>query len=369
MIQEYHSRLRCNLLPDTTTDYYILSLEYILTVVQELFLVNSLEQVMEIVLLAARKIAKSSGATFVLLDHGFCYYADENAISPLWKGQRFPLSMCVSGWVLLNNQATFIPDIYSDERIVTNVYKHTFIKSMAMVPIGIQQPIAAIGVYWQENHESSAEMMALLQLLADMTMNSIENVKKYAEVKRQLSDRTTALENTNTILRKEIQAKKNLEVKISQISQTDDLTGLYNRRGFFLLAEQQLRLANRIQNNITIIFIEIIGLKEIYSDWGEDFGDDAIVATARLIKRSFRNTDTIARLEGGEFVILAHGSDPNFQSIRNRLKHIIDQFNYNQQYPFQLSVKLGFQVYDPTQNFPLDDLITLAQINIYTNSD
>lgn len=367
MNQEYNYRLRCNLFPEITTDYYILSLEYILNVVQELFLATSPEQVMDIVLLAVRKIADAPGASFILLDHGFCYYADENSISPLWKGQRFPLNMCVSGWVILNNQSVIIPDIYSDARILPGFYKHTFIKSMAVLPIGMEQPIGAIGIYWSEIYQPNGEIISLLQLLADMTMNSMKNVQKYVEISKQLSDRTTALEITNHTLQEEIQNRKTLAAKINQISQSDDLTGLYNKRGFFLLAEQQLRLANRTHNTITIIFIKIMALTEIKSTWGEDFADDAIITTARLLKTSFRNTDSIARLHDGEFVILAQGvaSDPNCDSIYQRLEKTFNQFNDSRKYPFKLTIQLGFQPYDSQQNLPLDDLITLAQVHIY----
>jgi GAF domain-containing protein len=76
-----------------------------------------------------------------------CYYADEDAISPLWKGQRFPLSACISGWAIINRQSVVIEDIYADERIPHDAYRPTFVKSLAIVPIRTLEPmILAAGV-------------------------------------------------------------------------------------------------------------------------------------------------------------------------------------------------------------------------------
>ena len=96
--------------------------------------------VKEIVRKAARALTGADGATFVLRDNGHCYYADEDAIEPLWKGKRFPMGLCISGWVMLNCQPTTIEDIYSDPRIPADAYRPTFVKSLAMVPIRTRSP-------------------------------------------------------------------------------------------------------------------------------------------------------------------------------------------------------------------------------------
>ena len=84
---------------------------------------------------AARELTGADGATFVLRDGDQCYYADENAIGPLWKGKRFPIDACISGWVMRNGRPAMIEDIYGDTRISVDAYRSTFVKSLAMVPI------------------------------------------------------------------------------------------------------------------------------------------------------------------------------------------------------------------------------------------
>lgn len=101
---------------------YVRGMERLVQAVQELSLARSLPDIQRIVRTAARELTGCDGATFVLRDNGMCYYADEDAIAPLWKGSRFPLEICISGWAMLNRQAAIIPDIYLDNRIPHAAY-------------------------------------------------------------------------------------------------------------------------------------------------------------------------------------------------------------------------------------------------------
>jgi GAF domain-containing protein len=125
------------------------------------------DEVTKIVRTSARQLSGADGVTFVLRDGDRCYYADESAIGPLWKGKRFPLNTCISGWVMANHQAVAIPDIYADPRIPHAAYRPTFVKSLAMVPVREPDPIAAIGAYWAKRHLASRQELRILEVLAD----------------------------------------------------------------------------------------------------------------------------------------------------------------------------------------------------------
>lgn len=130
---------------------------------------ETLEDVQEIVRTTARRLVAAHGATLVLRDGDCCYYADEDAISPLWKGQRFPITECISGWAMLHRQPAVIPDIGVDERIPQEAYRPTFVRSLVMVPIGVDAPIGAIGAYWAITRRAPGSDVALLAELADAT--------------------------------------------------------------------------------------------------------------------------------------------------------------------------------------------------------
>lgn len=167
---------------DPHTDWYVHAMERLVKVVQELSRAHTVETVTEIVRTASRDLTGAEGATFVLRDRGECYYAEENAISPLWKGKRFPMEQCISGWVMLNGEPAVIEDVYNDPRIPIDVYRLTFVKSMVMVPIRRSSPIGAIGNYWAQYHSPSKEELRILQALADTTSVAIENAQLYTEL-------------------------------------------------------------------------------------------------------------------------------------------------------------------------------------------
>lgn len=128
---------------------------------------TTLQEVMEIVRNSARSICSSDGVTFVLREGDKCYYAEEDAISPLWKGQRFPLTACISGWAMLNGKTAAIEDIYLDSRIPHDAYRKTFVKSLVMVPVRADAPVAAIGAYWAERRSFTQQDIATIEALAD----------------------------------------------------------------------------------------------------------------------------------------------------------------------------------------------------------
>ncbi|WP_413558623.1 ATP-binding protein [Bdellovibrio sp. HCB209] len=160
----------------------------LLHVIQELSAARSLESITTLVRSAAREMAQSDGATFVLKDNGYCYYVDEDAISPLWKGQRFPLQACISGWAMLNKKAVIIEDIYKDPRIPIDAYRPTFVKSLAMIPVRREDPIAAIGIYWAEQHRCTPQELELIQALADTVSVAMENVQLYESLGSKISE-------------------------------------------------------------------------------------------------------------------------------------------------------------------------------------
>jgi signal transduction histidine kinase len=168
-------------------------MERLVAVVQELSLARDLPALMAIVRRAARELTGADGATFVLREGNSCYYADEDAIEPLWKGMRFPIERCVSGWAMLHREAAIIEDIYADPRVPSDAYRPTFVKSLVMVPIRTVSPVGAIGNYWARKRRASPEEVKLLAALADSTSVAMENIQLYQSLELRVQERTMAL--------------------------------------------------------------------------------------------------------------------------------------------------------------------------------
>jgi GAF domain-containing protein len=137
---------------------------------------ESIARVGEIVRSAARRLAAADGATFVLRDRDFCFYADEDAIGPLWKGQRFPIQECISGWAMLHKESVCIADISVDERVPLAAYRPTFVRSLVMVPIRAADPVGAIGAYWASAGAANQDAIDRLEKLAAATGEAIDRI-------------------------------------------------------------------------------------------------------------------------------------------------------------------------------------------------
>lgn len=157
-------------------------------VVDRLSLATSMKEITETVAEAARRLCGADGSTFVLKEGENCFYVDENAISPLWKGNKFPLDACISGWSMIHRKTVVIDDVYQDSRVPWDAYRPTFVKSLCMVPIRNEDPIGAIGNYWATTYTPTPEEVKYLQILANTTAIALENL----ELKRTLSEKVAA---------------------------------------------------------------------------------------------------------------------------------------------------------------------------------
>jgi diguanylate cyclase (GGDEF)-like protein len=297
-------------------------MERLVRAVRDLSMARDMTTIQNIVRSAAREMTGADGATFVLRDGNFCHYVDEDAISPLWKGKRFPLETCISGWVMLNRQTAVIENIYDDARIPADAYKPTFVQSLVMVPIRTAVPVGAIGNYWARQQRPGDEHVALLETLANTTAIAIENVQAYLKLEERVRQRLTEIENTS--------------YKIDRLSLFDGLTGLYNRTGFSLLAEQELQRRN--MREPIAMFIDMDGLKTVNAQMGNETGDSLITDAVRIIQGNLRETDLLGRVADDEFCVLA--LDQSYSALQTRMQNTIDAFNVGSA-PFHLSLRMA----------------------------
>lgn len=142
---------------------------------------------------------------------------------------------------------------------------------------------------------------------------------------------------------------------------TDELTGLYNRRGFLLLGSHNIRLALRAPQPLFLFFADVDGLKQINDQCGHVQGDALLIGCAEVLKMTFRESDVVSRIGGDEFAILTHGnSNESRTAVLSRLKSAIDLMNRDVLAPYQLSLSVGVATFDPSNPVSLTELLSIA---------
>ncbi len=150
---------------------------------------------------AARELTGADGVTFILREGDHVRYEDEDAVAPLWKGQRFPAAGCNSGYAILNGETVVIEDVLTDPRAPREVYGPTFVRSLAILPLGRDFPFGALGAYWAKRHRPGPEELRLLEALAGTAAASITNAWMAEELRRAERARDELLDNAAHELR------------------------------------------------------------------------------------------------------------------------------------------------------------------------
>jgi signal transduction histidine kinase len=169
---------------------------------------RSIDAIISVLRAYARRAVGADGIAIVLRDEDKCHYIAEDAMEPLWAGQRFPMQRCVSGWAMQHHETVVIPDVFMDPRVPVDAYRRTFVHSMIMVPIGRPEPIAAVGAYWSEKGDPTDNQIALLEALARAASTALENGRLFtaletlnAQLDERVRDRTNALQRSQDMLR------------------------------------------------------------------------------------------------------------------------------------------------------------------------
>lgn len=156
-----------------------------------------------------------------------------------------------------------------------------------------------------------------------------------------------------------------LDRELRYLALTDDLTCLYNRRGFFAAATQQLKLAQRNAQRLLLLFCDVDNLKKINDSYGHREGDLALVRAADALEKAFRGSDIIARLSGDEFVVLAQvASDHTEEVLLRRLDKNLKKLNASE-LRYELSLCVGVAQFDPKRAVALGELLAQADKAMY----
>ncbi len=154
--------------------------------------------------------------------------------------------------------------------------------------------------------------------------------------------------------------------ELKNLSLTDELTSLFNRRGFIVLADQQIKLACRTKFGFLLFFIDLDDFKPINDTYGHAKGDQVLIDFAKVLKATFRNSDIIARIGGDEFAVLAvkpHESTSDV--LLSRLRDNLKRYQTDSNHPLTLSASIGVEKFDPYNPCTIDELMAHADKRMY----
>jgi diguanylate cyclase (GGDEF)-like protein len=193
----------------------------------------------------------------------------------------------------------------------------------------------------------------------DMAIQAVRDGAQDYLIKGQLGPHSLARAIRNAI------ARQRAREAFERLSLLDELTGLYNRRGFYSLANQHIKLSRRTGRKLLLLFADMDGLKQINDTLGHQAGDLALQTAAELLQATFRTSDVVCRLGGDEFMILAiDAREGGAIALGERLQAAIDSHNAHNHHP-PLELSWGVACYDPGLDTPLETLVSQADQALY----
>ena len=167
---------------------------------------------------------------------------------------------------------------------------------------------------------------------------------------------------------RDVTCEKEMKETLKEMAFTDALTGLYNRRGFYIVAERMLKIASRKKMGFLLMMADLDDMKSINDRFGHPEGDAALIATAKILRERFRDSDLLARIGGDEFVValLTNGKDES-ETIKKNLKKIFSEYGHPKAQPYPLSLSMGF-TYVPTDiKASIEEILARADSAMYEN--
>jgi diguanylate cyclase (GGDEF)-like protein len=202
--------------------------------------------------------------------------------------------------------------------------------------------------------ETNGELASLLQEVRGMPDDTLFRIAPTKPVSELLMRAVRCAAKQSVLL-----------AELGNLALTDELTGLYNRRGFTAIAERQLKIGRRSGRAMLLFFIDVDGLKQINDSFGHSEGDRVLKRSAQALEMTFRDSDVIARMAGDEFAVLAiEAADHSEAVIRTRLCEDLNAISAGES-RYAISLSLGVARFDPHGGTSIGELMVKADQSMY----
>ena len=303
------------------------------------------EQEYDDIVLLASQICGTPMSTITLIDEDRQWFKSKIGV----ENQETPrdISFCGHALLVASSEVMVVPDALEDVRFAKNpfVTSDPHIRFYAGAPLVSPDNLAlgTLCVFDDRPRELSAAQIKALQALA-----------RQVSMKLELRRMSLLLQTANQ--------------QLESLSLTDDLTGLNNRRGFLVHAEQQLKTfrARRSEREMWLLMADVDYLKQINDTFGHQEGSEAIIKAGEILKKSFRESDIIARLGGDEFAVMIINAPPEVGArVVERVENSLAIHNATSEKPYELSISCGAVPIDFGDESSLEEILQKADEKMY----
>lgn len=263
---------------------------------------------------------------------------------------------------------TKVVTVVENYKLSDNIYSEDYYDSINILPVdiirnnrGIRKTLIILPLFFNKEQYG---LMIFSYKASKLLI--YENLRTQISGAVKVSRLITEKEKAEEELKKAFIKIENSNFHLKDISLHDELTGLYNRRGFFELGKKEFHIQKELGGSFILFFMDLDGLKQINDTYGHDAGDLAIKEFGNILVKVFRENDIIARLAGDEFTIIA--LDAEKESVKKllvRMDNIINEFNIKSNTPFKLSASSGYSIYNGEMNTSFENLIEMADKKLY----
>jgi len=259
-----------------------------------------------------------------------------------------------------------LPDMATDPNLRTGGVATHGTTSLLAFPFPPIKPVGVLAVLWyrRASHSQLARHISTLRHLGELTAAALGNVGGRQVIEGRVAARTEEIAEAAREHAMELHRRDRVEEKLHRISVTDVMTGMLNRRGFFLHAERSFKVARRQGLPSALIYADLDELKVVNDGLGHDAGDRLIQDCGRILQESFRDSDVVARLGGDEFAAFTlDAAQP--EVVLSRIQSNIESFRQRSSPPYRISLCIGIVRCNPASDLTLSDYLSLADKRMY----
>ncbi|MEA2079988.1 MAG: GGDEF domain-containing protein [Pseudomonadota bacterium] len=265
-----------------------------------------------------------------------------------------------------NQTPILLPDVATDPTLPDGGLCAGGTVSLLAFPFPPIKPVGALAVFWYHRGRPHqlASPISILRYIGELTAAALGNVGYRQMIEGRIAARTEEMSESAQKHAKELHRRDQVEEELHRISVTDVMTGMFNRRGFFLNAERSFKVARRQEIPSALIYADLDELKAVNDELGHDAGDRLIQDAGRILQASFRDSDVVARFGGDEFAAFTLDAAQS-EAILARIQSNIETFCQRSSPPYRISLCIGIVQCDPSSDLTLSDYLSLADKQMY----